>query len=98
MLKVFVQHGEEGLTVRINKIVSYLFLFFSFFFKQNRKKKEEKRVILLALCGLMLQRNYLSHLPQLFSYLASCHSTNSKHQDGSRYILEKKKRIKKPPI
>jgi hypothetical protein len=38
MLKVFVQHGEEGLTVRINKIYSELlfsFLFFSFFFKQN---------------------------------------------------------------
>jgi hypothetical protein len=40
MLKVFVQHGEEGLAVRINKIVSYFFLFFSFFFKQNRKKKK----------------------------------------------------------
>jgi hypothetical protein len=42
MLKVFVQHGEEGLAVRINKIVSYFFLFFSFLFSLSKIEKKKK--------------------------------------------------------
>lgn len=34
--------------------------------------------ILLALCGVMLQMNYLLHLPQIFSYQGSCQRKKKK--------------------
>lgn len=94
MLNVFTKDKENSGTETNSMIISIqdesLRMFFRKYNLLLQRKKGKKEVPLPALLVVMLLENYLSYLPQLFSYQESCHGKTKSPKESIDVIWRDK--------